>query len=192
MRIIKIILLLCTSVFIFSFIEKDSDDKSNIEEFNMIVFNLEKSIWSLNGYIIDTSNNYWIATDPKGYYSFEGEKRKKEDSGDYCLKLKSYIYNSDYFDSRPTIKTTYYIYGKNGKREATLVLNCGTEAFGDYPFKMKDVKVVYLEKKFCFDPSKTIIFDRVWFEENYVVTYRNDSTKKYSVDPINRNFYEIK
>ncbi|XZF16356.1 hypothetical protein ACTHGU_09465 [Chitinophagaceae bacterium MMS25-I14] len=181
-------LFLIASMFCLSFSTDNTAENANKQEFNNGIIQLEHHIWSLKNYRVDTSGNHWTATDPTGCYSFEGDKRKPSAKmTTYVLTLKSFIYDVDYFQHAPDIKVPFHIYGRTGDKN--LQLNFGTEVLeGDYPFDMEKVKVVYKEKQFYISFSPTLVFDRINFEESYIVSYKNGEIKKYTVDPVSRKF----
>lgn len=104
------------------------------------------------------------------------------------MKIKSYIYSDDYFNNMPALRLAYL----DGRNERQVIeLNCRTEDInGIYPYKLKYINVAYMEKVFYFSFSENLVFDRILFEENYIVSFKNGIVKKFGVDPIRRSFYE--
>jgi hypothetical protein len=188
-------LIWLTLLFIPNTCDKKIPDK-NYGEFNKAIINLEKQICGLKNYLIDTVGESWKASDPKGYYSFEGIKRRlnleKNDEG-YNIKLTSRFSSAEYFEKSPEIKLAYCIF-RNNRCESKIneTLNCGTESFEDYPFNIDSIKSVYKEKFFYFHPSKVLVFDRFLFSEEYDIEFKNGSKKRFRVDPVTRAFEIIK
>src|SRR5436853_396804 len=77
----------------YSAVNCGSDLSQNQIEYNKAIYQLENGIQSLKGFIVDTTDDYWTVTDPQGYYSFEGKKRKLSQnnfSEGYFIKMKSF------------------------------------------------------------------------------------------------------
>lgn len=185
---IKVFVVLLLTTFLYKTGYSQLERTSKVE-FNRAIIDMERKFFSLEKYVIDTSGIYWSATDPFGYFSFEGYRNIDSNIITYNLKMKSFIYSDNYFNEKPDIRVEYYFRNK----KHFIPLNFGSESFyDDFPFKFKDIKVVYFEKIFSFSYSETLIFDRLLFEENYVVTFKDGSTKNYTIDPIKRDFFEVR
>ncbi len=154
----------------------------NLEEYKRVVHNMQQTICSLNGYVIDSVSTHWTATDPTGFFSFEGDRFIGDVSNGYDIKLKSFIYSDDYFRQNRNITSTYYI---DGKRRETLVLSTGPELFDEgLPFIMTDISIIYFEKTIHLFPSDKIVFDRTDFEAFYIVFFKNNTKKTFVVNSI--------
>lgn len=163
-----------------------------------LVCKMEDQIFSLKGYIIDTTfNTSWTATDPEGYYSFSGYERgkyAKDLSEGYTLIIKSYYNNEKEFRNKePSIYMPSWNLesGYPGQNtDCGNYINFSNEAFDDPPFDFKDVKIIYREKTIWLFPTLFIAYD-YHFEVLFTVIFKDGTRKQYYVARPDRLFNEI-
>lgn len=159
--ILSVFTILIASKDAYPFMSQKHIDSSYKIKYYEAIQELENQILNIPHYIIDSTYDLYIATDPRGYFTFEMYKAKicKEQNIQYSIKIKSYFHGkSEYFKfDPPELFLKYKISYENDEELVKSLVNLYDEPEMIFA-NSTQLYTIYREKMIIFVPDTHIVF----------------------------------